>query len=150
MAGANGKYETHIINNLDRIYKMALNGCNNKEIYDAIGISHNAFYKYLKDPKCSELSETLKKAKEEAVSDVENALHKKAKGYDYEEETIEYKTIDGVQVEVSKKKFKKHMSPDTAAAIFILKNLMKDKYQNSTVGDIDFNVKIVDDLNGNS
>ena len=151
MAGRTSKYETNVLPNIDKIYEMAVNGCNDKEICEAIDISRTAFYEYLQDECKVKLLDTLKKAREQSVKIVENALFKKATGYDYEEETTEYRVIEGERVEVSRRKFKKHSVPDTAAAIFILKNRMKETYQNSMVDDIGtFNVKIVDDLDGSS
>lgn len=67
------------------------------------------------------ISSTLKKGREVVDFEVENALLKRALGYDYKEETYE----DGVL----KKVVTKHVAPDTTAQIFWLKNRKPDKWR---------------------
>ena len=72
-----------------------------------------------------EISESLKRGKEVVDIEVENALYKKAVGYEVTE-------IKKEQNEFGEKKIvetTKHIQPDTAAAIFWLKNRRPDKWK---------------------
>lgn len=100
----------------------ARDGLTNEQIAENLGIGKTTFYKMVKEH--PELSEHLKKGKEIVDYEVENALLKKALGFDYEEKTYERvydKELD-MYVEKMTKKVKKHMAPDTTALIFWLKN----------------------------
>lgn len=67
------------------------------------------------------ISTTLKKGREVADYEVENALFKRALGYKYDEITYE----NGIMV----KKVTKEVAPDTTAQIFWLKNRKSDKWR---------------------
>lgn len=92
------------------------NGLTEAQIANNLGISIQTFYTYKKDH--IEFLEALKRNKEVADLEVENALFKRALGYSYEEieETYEGKTL------VEKKVKKKKMAPDVTAQIIWLKN----------------------------
>lgn len=70
------------------------------------------------------LSTTLKKGKEVADKNVENALYKSAMGYDYEEVTEQrrFDRATGEYKMVVTERKKKHQPPNTASIIFWLKN----------------------------
>lgn len=74
--------------------------------------------------KYSEISEALKKGKEVIDIEVENALLKRALGYDYEEETKEAKyNPDKKDYELKTTKIvTKHVLPDVTAQIYWLSN----------------------------
>ena len=82
---------------------------------------------------------TINKAKAEADLQVESSLFKKAKGYDYNEQHFELRSlpdIKGVKQEPEMrlvKQIKRHVSPDTGACVFWLLNRQnlrwKDKRQ---------------------
>lgn len=66
----------------------------------------------------------LKKGKDVADYEVESALFKRAKGYEYTE--IKTKAgEDGIETTTTSK----HVPPDTGAAIFWLKNRRADKWR---------------------
>lgn len=67
------------------------------------------------------IQSTLKKGREVADYEVENALFKRALGYKYEEITYE----DGVET----KRVTKEVVPDTTAQIYWLKNRKPDKWR---------------------
>jgi len=69
----------------------------------------------------SALSAALKRGKEVADIEIENALFKRAKGYQYDEVTYE----GGVEV----KRVTKEVQPDVTAQIFWLKNRRPDKWR---------------------
>ena len=70
------------------------------------------------------MAEVLKKCKEIADYEVENALYKRATGYDYTEVSIE-KGTQGEKI----KKTVKHVPPDTGAIAIWLKNRRPDKWR---------------------
>lgn len=90
----------------------ARDGLTDEQIAKNMGIATSTFYEWKKKEK--EFSEALKKGKEVIDFEVENALLKRALGYEYEEETYEYGILT--------KKVKKQVAPDTTAQIFWLKN----------------------------
>jgi hypothetical protein len=94
-----------------------------------MGISTTSLYDYqLKFP---EITDALKRGKAPVDNEVENALLKRAMGFEYEEVTTEIiEQPDGSQRK-HVKKTKKMVVPDTVAQIFWLKNrrpeLWRDK-----------------------
>ena len=120
---AKGKYEYWLTKDgLTLIAGWARNGLTDEQIAKNIGIHCGTLYDWKK--KHAEISEALKKTKEIADTEVENALFRRATGYDYTEETRErrFDKITGEYELVTTKTVKKHMPPDTAAAIIWLKN----------------------------
>ncbi|HEO6731922.1 TPA: helix-turn-helix domain-containing protein [Streptococcus agalactiae] len=83
-----------------------------EQIANNIGISRSTLNEWKK--KFSVISDTLKQNKEIADRQVENALHKTALGFYYEEDMV---TNQGDVVRV-----KKYSKPNTTAQIFWLKN----------------------------
>ena len=96
------------------------------------------------------ISAALKKGREVVVREVENALIKRARGYDYEETTEELKfnRKTGKQELVVTKRVKKHMAPDTGAAAFVLKNLKPDVWKDRHVNQVEVSTELskLDDL----
>jgi len=99
-----------------RIEGWARDGLTDEQIAQNMGISRTTLNEWKKQ--FPVLSDTLKKGKEVADIQVENALFKRACGY----EVLEEKSIpDGTGVKVVSVT-KKHVPPDVTAAIFWLKN----------------------------
>ncbi|MCP9190943.1 helix-turn-helix domain-containing protein [Streptococcus agalactiae] len=90
----------------------AKDGLTEEQIANNIGISRSTLNEWKK--KFSVISDTLKQNKEIADRQVENALHKTALGFYYEEDMV---TNQGDVVRV-----KKYSKPNTTAQIFWLKN----------------------------
>lgn len=107
---------------LTLIEGWARNGLTDEQIAKNLSISKTTFYKYRDEH--PELSELLKKSKEKVDFEVENALYKRALGYEYEEEVYEtvYDRFSEMYVEKLTKRVKKQVAPDTTAQIFWLKN----------------------------
>lgn len=124
------KYFTHVEPKLEEVRKWAKDGLSDKQIASNLGIAYSTFREYKK--KYSALSAPLKEGKNCAVKQVENALFKKALGYDYEEVTKELSTNEetGKQELKITKVVTKRVHPDTTAIIFYLKNRMSDKWRN--------------------
>lgn len=103
--------------NLLRLEAWARDGLTEEDISKNIGISKVSLWDWKK--KHPSVLNALKKGKEVADIIVENALYKRAIGYDYEE----VKTITTADGEIVQRvTTKKHMPPDTTAQIFWLKN----------------------------
>ncbi|WP_291563694.1 MULTISPECIES: helix-turn-helix transcriptional regulator [unclassified Clostridium] len=130
---AKSKYETNVKDKLMLVEGWARNGLTDEQIAKNLGIAYSTFREYKK--KYSALSAALKKGKEVIDFEVENALLKRALGYEYEEVTQErvlrkdergqpITDIHGFPLYemVVTKKVKKEVTPDTTAQIFWLKN----------------------------
>lgn len=88
-----------------------------------IGISKTAWWGWYKQSE--ELRKACADAKDVADYNVENALYKKACGYDYWEE--QWERIEGEIILT--KKFKKHMPPDTKAIMQWLYNRLPNLWR---------------------
>ena len=97
----------------------AKSGLTDEQIAKNIGINRTTLYDWKK--KETNIADALKKGKEVIDFEVENALLKRALGYEYEEETYE----NGILT----KKVKKQVPPDTTAQIFWLKNRKKEQWR---------------------
>ena len=97
----------------------ARDGLNDEQIAQKCGVNVRTLYDWKKAH--SPISQALKKGKEVVDVEVENALLKRALGYDYEETVVE--EADGF---VKRRTVTKHMPPDTTAQIYWLKNRKPD------------------------
>lgn len=127
------KYDTHVEPRLIEVEGWARDGLIDAQIAKNLGIGYSTFRGYVKQYPL--LSETLRKGKEVVDREVENALLKRALGYEYTEVTSERKLrkddqgrpitdMHGFPVYemVVTRKVKKEVQPDTTAQIFWLKN----------------------------
>lgn len=94
----------------------ARDGLTDEQIAENVGISVRTLYRW-KIQHC-QICHALKKGKDMADREIENALFKRAKGYDFTETRIKKKA--GVVVEETV--ITKHIPADTTAQIFWLKN----------------------------
>ena len=101
----------------------ARDGLTDEQIAKNIGISRSTLNVW-KD-RYSDISDALKRGKEIVDRQVENALLKRALGYEYEE--VKKKFECGVMTE--RTVTKKEVIPDTTAQIFWLKNRKPDKWR---------------------
>ena len=133
---AKSKYETDVKPRLIEIEAWKRDGLTNEQIMKNLGIGRDSFYRY-KD-KYSEFSDALKKGKEVADIEVENALFKRAIGYKYKEVIKEVKEIDGKKSTYVKEVIKE-MPGDVGAQIFWLKNRKSSKWKDKQDIDIEDN-----------
>jgi len=103
-------------------YKLCLLGATHLELADFFEVSEDTIYEWKKV--YSKFSEAIKKGKEIADSEVADKLFKRATGYSHPD--VDIKVIDDKVVTT---KLTKHYPPDTAAAIFWLKNRQKKKWR---------------------
>jgi hypothetical protein len=102
-------------------------GLTEAQVCKNLGVSVNTFNVYKN--KHPELVQAIKKGKRVIVTEIENALVKRALGYEYEEVKTYIKDEDGKQTTYTEKTVK-HMPPDTAACAILLKNKAPDSYTN--------------------
>lgn len=109
---------------------LAREGMTDAQIAAELEVSNSAFYSYRK--KYPEFAEALRRGKFPVDTDVENSLLKKARGYSRREEYLENTTENrnGSTVEREKRRVViRDVPPDTAAAIFWLRNRRPDKWR---------------------
>lgn len=96
-----------------------------KIIKEYIGVSNTAFFGWYRSPEGENLRKAAANSRELANMSVEEALFKRATGYDYWEEVWEL--VEG-QV-IMTKKYKKHLPPDTKAILHWLFNKLPDQWR---------------------
>ena len=144
--GRKSKYETHVKPFFPKILEMCQT-MTEAQIAEHLGVGHSAFSEYKN--KYPELTEILKKGRQNLVAELRSALIKKAKGYEY----VETKTVtehvkvpedmkeilinagfrkeDLEKIVLSKTEVAhKQMSPDVAALNLALKNYDKENWAN--------------------
>ena len=121
---ANGKYQQWLEpEGLTLLEGWARDGLTDEQIAGNIGINTSTLYDWKN--KFSKISEALKKGKEVVDIQVENALLKRALGYDFQETRVEKSDKDGTKIIQTLK----HIPADTTAQIFWLKNRRPDKWR---------------------
>lgn len=130
--------------NLLKLGAWARDGLTDKDIANNIGIAPSTFNEWKK--KYPELLDTLKKNKEVADIIIENALYKRALGYDTIEETIEYANIEGQKVEVKRTSKVRHIPADITAQIFWLKNRKSNTWRDKGIVEDDQTQKTLDSI----
>ena len=119
-----GKYQKWLEpENLILIEGWAKDGLTDEQIAHNMGIATGTLYRW-KEEYC-EICEALKRGKEVVDRLVENALLKRALGYEYEE--IKEKYECGMLTE--RTVTKKQVVPDTTAQIFWLKNRKPEEWR---------------------
>lgn len=128
--GSHGKYGAWIApEGLLKIQGWARDGLSDKQIAHNIGITQTTLYEWQK--RFPELSEALKKGKEVVDREVENALLKRALGYEYDEITQEPVTDKDTGITEMRvtKRVTKQIVPDVTAQIFWLKNRKPEEFR---------------------
>lgn len=121
---AKGKYQRWLEpDGLLLLEGWARDGLTDEQLAQKMEISPSTLYEW--KAKYPEISEALKKGKEIVDIQVENALLKRALGYEYMEERVEISEKDGRKVIQTVKQ----VIPDTAAQIFWLKNRRPDAWR---------------------
>lgn len=135
---AKGLYEEWLTDDALEVLKgWARSGLTDEQIAENCGIAVRTLYEWKN--RYPQIMQALKKGKAWADTQVENALFKRAIGYEYDEVTYEY----GVET----KRVKKHVSPDVTAQIYWLKNrrpdLWRDKREDKGTGDDGYGTGVV-------
>lgn len=124
---AKGKYEYWLSpDGLLRLEAYARDGLTDEQIAKNLDIVPSTLYEWKRQ--YSEISEALKRGKEVVDIQVENALLKRAMGYEYTETKTEEYIVEGVPVKRVTKTVKE-VVPDTTAQIFWLKNRRPERWR---------------------
>lgn len=129
-SGARGKYAEWITDEgLIKIEGWARDGLTNEQIAHNIGVARKTLQDWVS--KYSDISDALKRGKEVVDRQVENALLKRALGYQYDEVTREivFDEISQKDELTVTKIVTKEVAPDTTAQIFWLKNRKPNEWR---------------------
>lgn len=118
-----------------KIEGWARDGLTDKQVAHNMNIAESTLHEWKK--KYSVLSESLKRGKEVVDRQVENALFKRALGYEFKETTQEL-TEDGMRVT---KVITKQQAPDTTAQIFWLKNRKPQEWRDKQETEISGHIR---------
>lgn len=133
---AKGKYQEWLEpEKLILLEGWARDGLTDEQIAQNIGINKATLYRW-KEQYC-DICDSLKKGKDTVDRQVENALLKRALGYEFEEISEKYEM--GILTE--RKVTKKQVVPDTTAQIFWLKNRKPGEWRDKRVIDDNGNDK---------
>ena len=125
--GRRGLYHEYLTEDgLTKLTGWAKDGLVDEQIANNIGIARGTLYEWKR--KYPAIDDALKKGKEVVDFEVENALFKRALGYEYQETKVIRETINGVE-HVREEVTQKHMPSDSTSMIFWLKNRQPDKWQ---------------------
>lgn len=126
-----GKYHEWLTKEgLIKIEGWARDGFTDEQISHNMGIHPSTLYDW-KD-KYPDISESLKRGKEVIDRQVENALLKRALGYEYEEVKQIREKDDYGKDRVRVEKTVRQVTPDTTAQIFWLKNRKPEDWRKKT------------------
>ena len=122
---------------LDKLEEYASQPMENYKIAEALGISVTTFYREMKR------NPNFKNAYEAGIEnrkyELEKALYKRATGFEAQEiEIVKDREGNIVKQKITDKTY----VPDTAAAIFALKNVYSDKYKEVVQTQTDININV--------
>lgn len=129
-AGRHGKYEEWLDkDNLLKVQGWARDGLSNEQIAHNIGITAKTLCEW--QNRFSEFRNAIKKGKEVVDREVENAMLKRALGYEYDEVTQEPVTDKDTGITEMRvtKRVTKQIVPDVTAQIFWLKNRKPEEFR---------------------
>ncbi|HDF4758896.1 TPA: helix-turn-helix domain-containing protein [Staphylococcus aureus] len=115
-----------IVNKLGLVEGWKRDGLTDEQIARNLGVSKHTLIKWKKN--IPDFLDAIKKGKEVSDYELENALHKRAVGYYYGEETV---TNKGEVV-----KIKKYEHANPTSLIFALKNRLPHKYRDKVEQEI--------------
>lgn len=120
-------YASKVQPRLGEIRKWRRSGYGVKQVASMLGIGYSTMRDYaLRFP---ELEEALKRGQKELVIELEDALFRKALGYEYEETQEHQEIRDGRVVATRRNITRKMAHPDTGALAFALKNLSSKSWK---------------------
>ena len=118
--GRKGKFEEWLTDDgLLRLQGWARDGLTNIQIAANMCVAERTFTEWV--ARFPAISAALKKGKEPVDTQVENALLKRALGYDYEETITEVEEYPGGKTKRHVRKVTKHVPADVTAQIYWLK-----------------------------
>jgi transposase len=111
------------------VEKWCRDGLDEEQVAKNLGISRSTLEVYKK--KYPDIMDALKKGKEPFITEVENALAKRALGFEWEQIKTYIRVEEGKEVKYQER-VTKYCPPDVAACFILLKN--KDKKGNQGEG----------------
>ena len=155
--GRKGLFDEWLTNDgLLQIQGWARDGLNDEQIAFKIGIGKTTYYEW--QNRFPEFAEAIKKGKAPVDIEVENALLKRALGYDAEETITEVEEIpvkvkgeDGQASTITRtkkhvRKVIRHIPPDVTAQIFWLKNRRPGRWRDKIETAPDTNNELLQSL----
>lgn len=135
--GPKPKYESWITEDgLTILRGKARDGLTNEEIArSVIGINPATIYEWIK--KFPEIGEAIKKGREPIAIKIEDSFYSRCDWVQKEETREELYETEGGKKARKIVRTKRWFPPDTAALIFALKNLRKDKFREKQLDDIE-------------
>ncbi len=119
------KYNSDCCLQVEKLCKL---GAIDKEIADFLEIAESTLNEWKKD--YPEFSESIKRGKLIADSNVADRLYQRAIGFEHDSEEIKVVALgNGAGSEIERVPIKKIYAPDPTAAIFWLKNRRPDKWR---------------------
>lgn len=129
--GRRGKYEDWLTEDgLLKVQGWARDGLSNEQIAHNMGVSAKTLCEW--QNRFGEFRNAIKKGKEVVDREVENAMLKRALGYDYEEVVQRPVVVDKETGETEMRvvqRVNKHVVPDVTAQIFWLKNRKPEEFR---------------------
>lgn len=112
---------------LTLVQGWARDGLNDEQIAKNIGIAVRTYYEW--QERFPQFRQAIKKGKAPVDIQVENALLKRALGYEYEETITEIEEVEEGRQKKHVRRIRKHMPPDVGAIVFWLKNRKPGKWR---------------------
>ena len=151
-------YEVKVKPKLGLVVGWCRKGLTNKEIAEKLGVSEQSFQNYLR--RYEEFADAVDKGREEVEVHIENALVKRALGYNWKEVTRERKLVTNPETGeeeyklVVTKSVTKHVMPDVSAIQYYLEHRVPKRWERVPSSYIDTvqvnaNIKSIADLLNN-
>ena len=115
----------------EQAYRLCLLGYTDAELAKFFSIAESTLYAWTLD--YPDISEFIKKGKDEADSKIAESLYHRAKGYSHPDVDIRTVSLgDNCGSQIVETDIVKHYPPDTTACIFWLKNRQKANWRDRT------------------
>lgn len=112
----------------EKAYNLALLGATEIEIAKIFGITKTTLTRWKREH--GELSASINRGRDAADANVANRLYQRAMGFEHDDEEIKVVSLgNGEGSQIERVKVRKVYPPDTAAAIFWLKNRQRGKWR---------------------
>lgn len=140
--GRTNYYEEVVSKQLQQVTDWKISGLSNKQIAVNLGIAETTFYEYML--KYPQFTESIEKGKVRMIAELENSAFKSATGHKVQEKKIEQDADGSTKVTI----VEKYIPPNPAQNIFMLKNLMPNKYKDriETTNTINVNIRQIQNL----
>lgn len=118
---------------LEWVQRLAAGGLTKAEIAEAVGIGRSTLMAY--QAEYPDFLDAINRGRARDLTDIEDALHRAAKGYTFMEEKLQYDTQVG---KWARETVIKHSNPDTKAALAILQHAETGSWKPKTETELKF------------